>query len=132
MARGRRDEKGDRKRFCVVARSVDEASWRKDRDCERHTHVSWSELNVLHAENSLQPIGELGQANPDDDRPVEPDYIFEWLIPGHVIRYKRHIPTRGLSSKYGEVIANALGRREAWARLWVSQVRGELETGSGI
>src|SRR5580704_1903396 len=112
MARGKGDKK---RRFCVVGRHVTAESFLKDPDHERHTHIGWEEINILFAENSLQPINGLGKLDISDERESEPDYMFEWLT-GGVIRYKRHVPTRGLSSKYGQVIANALANKEPWAR----------------
>lgn len=119
-----------RNRFHVVGRHVTAESFLKDPQCERHTHIGWEELNILFSENSLQPINGLGETDISDERENSPDYIFEWLT-GGVIRFKRHIPTRGMSSKFGEYLAGRLNAKEPWARAMVAQMRGELET-SGV
>ena len=54
-----------------------------------------------------------------------PDYMLRWLVPGRVLQFKRHVHSRGISAKFGELIESALRRGERWAKIWVSTVRGE-------
>lgn len=115
-----------RHRFCIVSHQVTESQYNAD-SCKagKHSHVGWSEVNEMHNEGSIQPIGvdpAIAKAE------GEPDYVFEWLIPGRVLRFKRHIPIRGLSSKFGAYLAAAFKRRKPWAVVMVSQMREELVT----
>jgi hypothetical protein len=117
-----------RTKFCVVGRNVTEDSFRKDPQCERHPHISWQELNKMHTDGGLQPIGELRSIEICDERDARPDYLFEWLIAGKAIRFKRHIPLRGMSSKFGAYLAESLKAKAPWAQAMVAQMRGERET----
>lgn len=126
MAIGRK-----RDRFCIVSRNVTADSFLKDPDHDRHPHIGWQEINTLFAENALQPISGLEIKDISDERESTPDYIFEWLT-GSVIRYKRHIPTRGMSSKFGEYLARAVKAKEPWAEAMMAQMRGELETACSV
>lgn len=60
----------------------------------------------------------------------EPDYLFEWLVPGKVIRYKRNPATRGLSAKYGHYLASKLNKGELWAQTMLANIRCQRETAS--
>lgn len=117
-----------RNSFCIVNRSIDEESYRKNPCHDRHVHISWKELNELHSKGFLEPIGELRQVSDCAERESVPDYVFEWLIIGSVLKFKRHTPTRGLSAKYGPFLAQAIRDKEDWAKTMVAQMRGELET----
>jgi hypothetical protein len=92
-------------------------------------------LNDLWRENSLEPVnnkpgfagGELTERKPIGDG-FDPDYLFEWLIPGKVIRYKRSVPVRGRSAKFGHYLASKLLKGELWAQTMVANIRGQRET----
>lgn len=60
---------------------------------------------------------------------VEPDHFFEWLVPGKVIRYKRIVPVRGRSAKFGHYLASKLLKGELWAETMVANIRGQREAG---
>jgi hypothetical protein len=79
---------------------------------ELHGHIGWKEVNRLWSEGFLQPLS--GDGSP---------YLFEWLIPGRVIRFKRRMIIRDLSSRFGEVIERAVRNRETWAMCWLSLVQ---------
>lgn len=113
-----------RKSFCVVGSKVSEASILSCKS-GTHFHVNWREVNLMHDEGEIEPLG----VNPEIEKTEnEPDYVFRWLIPGRVLQFKRHVPSRGISAKYGWLIAMALEKEEQWAKAWVATVRGELET----
>lgn len=121
----------NRQRFCVVDRDISEEYYRTHLSHEWHTHINWRELNELHVEGSLQPIGEQSVSRAEMEREelcLVPDYVFEWLIAGRVIRSKRHIATRGMTSKFGAYLAGEYAAKKPWARAMVAQMRGELET----
>lgn len=121
----------NRQRFCVVDRDISEEYFRNHPSHEWHTHINWRELNELHVEGSLQPIGEQVVSRAEMEREelcLVPDYVFEWLIVGRVIRSKRHIATRGMTSKFGTYLAAEYAAKKPWAKAMVAQMRGELET----
>ncbi len=122
-------------RFCVVTRDVDEETYRKY-PCSsgRHVHIGWAEINMMWDRNELEPVG---QDRPGFDGGAiekrragdgeEPDYLFEWLIVGKVIRFKRNPAVRGLSAKYGEYLARMLAKKEPWAQTLIGNMRGQRE-----
>lgn len=114
----------NRQRFCIVGKYISRESFEKDPDHDRHAHIGWKELRDLHDQNFLQPIAAtLGTKDISFGREENsPDFIFEWLT-GSAIRFKRHVPTRGLSSKFGAYLAAALKRKEAWAEVLVEIIR---------
>lgn len=121
----------NRQRFCVVDRDISEQYYRDNPSHDWHSHINWRELNELHVEGSLQPIGEQRPTRAEiegQELDAVPDYVFEWLIAGRVIRAKRHIATRGMAAKYGEFLAAEYAAKKPWARAMVAQMRGELET----
>lgn len=120
----------------MVTRNVTLESYQKY-GClsQDHLHIPWGELNDLWQEGSLEPVpdGKPGFAGGRLDRSrigegIEPDYLFEWLVPGKVIRYKRNPATRGLSAKYGHYLAAKLNKGEPWAQVMLADMRGELQT----
>lgn len=122
-------------RFCVVTREITENHYLKY-GCrsQDHIHIGWGELNDLWQEGSLEPAdkkpgfvgGQLERKRIGEG--VEPDYFFEWLIPGKVIRYKRNPATRGLSAKYGHYLASKLNKGELWAQTMIANIRCQRET----
>jgi hypothetical protein len=114
-----------RKNFCCVGSGVSEETIQP---CAsgKHFHLSWREVNAMFDEGEIEPLTMDEAKKPE----AEPDYVFRWLVPGRVLQSKRHIAARGISAKYGDLIAAALERREQWARVWVSTVRGQIETGA--
>lgn len=102
-----------RRRICVVSRSVTRENFSEE-SCPFHSHIGWQELNTFHAEGSLQPVDGVRESAKDEDG-REPDYVFEWLITGKVIRYKREIPYRGSSTKDGWYLAQELKKHKGWA-----------------
>lgn len=123
-----------RQRFCVVTRDVDEAKYHtKPCSAGHHIHIGWGEVNDLWQEGSLEPVnnrpgfaggqiqrGRIGEG-------IEPDYLFEWLIPGKVIRFKRNPATRGLSAKYGTYLASKLEKGALWAQTMIANIRCQRE-----
>jgi hypothetical protein len=63
---------------------------------------------------------------------LTPDYVFEWLIPERVLRFKRRIPSHGQSTELGEYLAAEYRKRKQWALAMVSQIREEREHGEQI
>lgn len=109
--------------ICVVSRlmTVERLA---DEPCAFHHHIGWRELNELHNDGSLQPVDGIRE-HAKDAEGREPDYILEWLVPGRVLRYKRELSIRGLSSKYGGYLADALRKRKKWA----AALLGDMRTG---
>lgn len=115
-----------RQRFCIVGPTVTEATILS---CQSgtHAHLNWAELNLMHDEGEIEPLG----VDPNIKKTeLEPDYVFKWLIAGRVLQFVRHVPARGLSSKFGAYVAEALEKKKPWAKAFVAQIRGELETGA--
>lgn len=81
----------------------------------------------MHESGEIEPIGVDPKIKKADS---EPDYIFKWLIVGRVLQFVRYVPARGLSSKFGAYVAEALEKKKPWAKAFVAQIRGELETGA--
>lgn len=124
-----------RQRFCVVTRDVDETKYHsKPCSAGHHIHIGWGEVNDLWQEGSLEPAdnkpgfdgGKLQRSRIGEG--VEPDYLFQWLIPGKVIRYKRNPATRGMSAKYGHYLASKLAKGALWAETMIANIRGQRET----
>ena len=109
------------KHICVVSRSVTKEKLAEE-PCAFHHHIGWKELNEIHLDGSLQPVDGVRE-HAKDAEGREPDYILEWLIPGKVLRYKRELSIRGMSSKYGSYLAEELSKRRAWARVLLSDMR---------
>jgi hypothetical protein len=107
--------------FCVVWKSVTLENLSEE-SCSFHHHVGWKELNEYHLDGSLQPVDGVRE-HAKDENGREPDYILEWLIPGRVLRYKKELPIRGMSSKYGTYLADALSKRKLWARVFLADMR---------
>lgn len=114
-----------RHRFCVVNADVDAKSCRTD-GCRsgKHRHIRWNELSELLAtEDQIRPLDAAEPKQP------EPDYVFEWLIPWRVLRWrKRAIPTRGRSSKFGVYLSDEASKRRPWAGVMISEIRRQVET----
>jgi hypothetical protein len=110
-----------RRRYCIVNAGVDEASYLAV-GCRRnkHHHIDWSELNkFLVTKDQIKPLA----AEATSPKEPEPRYVFEWLIPGRVLRRLRDIPTRGRSSKFGEYLAGEASRRRPWAENMISEIQ---------
>ena len=124
----------------MVTRNVTPESYQKyGCGSQDHLHIAWGELNDLWQEGSLEPMpdGKPGFAGGELPRKrigegIEPDYLFEWLVPGKVIRYKRNPATRGLSAKYGHYLAAKLNSGEPWAQVMLAEMRGERESASNF
>jgi hypothetical protein len=114
-----------RKSFCLVGPRVTEESILS---CQSgtHAHISWKELNLMHDEGEIEPIGVDPSLKKTE---LEPDYVMKWLIIGRVLQFVRHVPARGLSSKFGAYVAAALEKKKPWAKVFVAEIRGELEVG---
>lgn len=119
MAIGKR-----RQRFCAVGPRVT-AETILSCSSGTHAHFSWSEINLMRTEGEIEPLG----LTPEELKEThgEADFVFRWLTP-RILQWIRHVPTRGLSSKYGVVIEEALRLKKKWARVWVDEVKGEIET----
>ena len=109
--------------ICVVAKCVTLETLPFEPCCFHH-HIGWQELNEYYADGSLQPVDGARELSKDEEG-REPDYILEWLQfatregKKSVIRFKREIPNRGLSSKYGTYLAEALRKRRKWAQVLI-------------
>jgi hypothetical protein len=108
------------RRFCLVAANATEETASRC-NLGTHCHLTWKEVNLMHASGEIEPIRTDPQAVAED----EMEYVLRWLIPGRVLQFQRHVRSRDISAKYGEVIASALGRGERWAKVWVSTVSGK-------
>lgn len=106
--------------ICIVAKAVTLETLPKE-SCSFHHHIGWRELNEYHTEGSLQPVDGVREFAKDGEG-REPDYLLEWLIPGRVLRFKREIPHRGLSSKYGNYLAAALRQHRKWAQAMIADM----------
>jgi hypothetical protein len=122
------------KKFCIVNRNVDESEYRDKHSCRArdHRHMSWKQLKEARLEGYVEPAD--GDPKPpkrfdSNGRELKPNYLLEWLIPGSVLRYRRDVPLRGLSSKVGEYHANAVVDRKPWASVMLRdvQMRREME-----
>lgn len=109
-----------KRRICLVAKAITVEGFPKEPHCFHH-HITWSELNQFHVEGSLQPVDGVRE-HAKDGEGREPDYLLEWLIPGRVLRFKREIPHRGLSSKYGNYLAEALREHRKWAQAMIADM----------
>jgi hypothetical protein len=110
-----------KRHICVVAKAVTLETLAKHPCCFHH-HINWRELNEYHVEGTLQPVDGVRE-HAKDDEGREPDYLLEWLVPGRVLRFKREIPHRGLSSKYGTYLAEELKRRRPWAKAMIADMQ---------
>jgi hypothetical protein len=115
--------------ICVVARSTTVETLPFDPCCFHH-HIGWRELNEHHNDGSLEPVTAVRELVKVEDG-CEPDYVLEWLVPGRVLRYKREIPNRGLSSKYGTYLAEALRKRKKWAQALIADMRASRSAMGG-
>lgn len=84
--------------------------------------MQYKEIRLLHAAGEIAPP-EGVREHAKDWEGREPDYIFEWILPG-VLRYKRDIPHRGLSSKYGWYLAQQLRKGSQIARANMEDIQG--------
>lgn len=118
-------------RFCVVDRSWTEET-AKLHTCSdgSHRHLGWKEINELWTLGFLEPMRAPGAPRPID----EPDYVFEWLIPGRIIQFKRMAAIRGLSCKVGATHAMAVeaaidGKDKGnWALAMLASIRMRRES----
>jgi hypothetical protein len=115
--------------ICVVPRAATLENLKGKFPCSQHKHVGWKELRQLHDEGSLEPVQGARESTKDAEG-REPDYLLEWLIPGRVLRFKREIPTRGLSSKYGAYLAEALRQRQGWAKVVIADMQTGRKPGT--
>lgn len=124
----------------MVPKCITEESYlRRGCKSQDHLHIRWGEINDLWQEGSLEPMpdGKPGFAGGKLERKrigegIEPDYLFDWLVPGKVIRYKRNPPTRGLSAKYGHYLAAKLNKGEPWAQVMLADMKGQRESGDNF
>jgi hypothetical protein len=120
----------NRQTYCVVSRDFTESKYHET-SCSSgtHSHFSWSEINELWCDGLLAPDdkGKPGFVGGRlEDRPTgeeAPDYLFEWLIVGKVIRFKRNPAVRGLSSRYGEYLAWQSTAKAPWAQVLIANMR---------
>lgn len=120
----------NRRTFCVVNRDVTESDY-NEHSCRAgmHAHLTWAEVDDLRNDGLIQPVNVgLKVAAAQQGTSPRSHYVFEWLIPERVLRFKRRIPTCGQSNKLGWFLARAHRERRDWALAMVSQIREEWET----
>lgn len=106
--------------YHIVARSVTAETFSLS-DCPNHHHINYRELKELHASGDVAPPEGIRE-HAKDWEGREPDYLLEWVMPG-VLRYKRDIPHRGLSSKYGWYLAQELRKNSPVARVNIADIQ---------
>ena len=112
-------------RICIVNHNVDESEYRERHSCKtgRHRHISLGKMEEAVHRGFIEPPA---QGSAGDTEP-KPDYLLEWLVPGGVLRYRRDVPLRGLTSKVGEYHANGIVTKEDWALAMLRQMQMRRE-----
>ena len=94
-----------------------------------HEHFTWAQCNELWSMEFLAPLRFDGQALTEDQKKRDrAGYLFEWLVPGFVIQWRRKTAIHGLSCHVGAPLTHALERREGWAKVMLADIQLRLET----